>query len=115
MDTSIRIVEDYPEETAESFEDDSDVPIDVIISFVVSGQLKEGVNVWEGGLRSAMAIKAVDYKEERPSWAEPSNDGGDAHCAPGKRKVIVNKMYNQFWAHWMDALHTSIQPSPRSL
>ena len=99
MDTSIRIVEDYTEETVESFEDDSDVPIDVIISFVVLGQPKEGVNVHKGGLRSAMAMEAVDYEDERPSWAEPSDDGGDICCAPGKRKVMANKMYNQFWAH----------------
>lgn len=101
VETGENVAEDDMEAETAAFDDDSDVPITALVDFVVSGQPKEGVKVQEGGLRSAAAVEAVDYEDERPSWAEEVGAGEDSHRAPGKRKVTANRKYTgtQFWTH----------------
>jgi hypothetical protein len=97
------IIDEDDAEVADAwFDDDSDLPCDVIIEHVIHGQQIDGVQDRASHLASTAAVEAINY-EEKPDWAdkvvasvEPSSSRG-----PGKRKLTANTLYsgNQFWHH----------------
>jgi len=94
---------DDVEAEAACFDDNSNLLCDAVIAHVVCGQELTSVKAQEEHLVSTAAMEAIDYKGDRPDWAQDVPIAGEASSsrATGKRKVTVNKLYNgeQFWHH----------------
>ena len=101
MKAGEKVLEDDMDVEAVAFNDDNDVPINILVDFVISGKLEESIKVQEGCLKSTVAVEEVDYKDKKLSWAEEVNIGEGICHAPGKRKVTANRIHtgNHFWAH----------------
>jgi hypothetical protein len=81
---------------AAQFDDNSDLPCEIIIAHVHSHQI-DGVEVQGGHLVSTAATKTIKYNGDKPDWADDmatANGEGSSSRGPGKRKVTTNKLYN---------------------
>jgi hypothetical protein len=93
--------DDVPEDEDISeplFEDDSDLPCDVIIARV-HGSIPTGTtSTPDGNLVSTAVAESLDAGDETESLGIAGESSENA-LGRGKRKVTKNKLYHSFWRH----------------
>jgi hypothetical protein len=88
------------------FEDDSDLPCEVIIARVLGSDLGPDVtSMPDGNLMSTAAAESLDRDETKglsdvgEGNAIPPIDSERNNLGRGKRKITKNKLYDSFWRH----------------
>ena len=81
------------------FEDDSDLPCDVIIANVFGSELGDVEATVDGDLVSTVMAESLDNEPVSVDVDSVNNMDHDQELGRGKRKRMENKLYKSFWRH----------------
>jgi hypothetical protein len=92
------VVED-DDMTEPLFEDDSDLPCEMIVASVLGSGPAGVVSTSNGDMVSTAAAKSIDNTEMEMPNHDCDVDVGVGDLGRGKRKRTNNKLYDSFWQH----------------
>ena len=85
------------------FEDDSDLPCDVIIANIFGSELGDVEATVDGDLVSTVMAESLDNEPASVDVDSVNNMDDGQKLGRGKRKRTENKLYKSFWRHDEDA------------